>query len=81
MYVKLGNIKRLVEYVTFQQKKKIGNVVYENEKIKINGEITINFDHALDIRQNIVFEDIQLHKDWYTLPEDYEKIKKVLEDM
>lgn len=74
MYIRIGNEKRLVQYVEFLD----GDVF---NLIRINNEITISKDCALDINGYKMYKVLQLHKDWYYLPQDYEKIKKVLWDM
>lgn len=74
MYIRIGNKKILVQYVEFLD----GDIF---NLIKINNEISINKDWALDINKEKMYQVVQLHKDWYHLPQDYEKIKKVLEDM
>lgn len=74
MYIRIGNEKRLVQYVEFLD----GDVF---NLIRINNEITISKDCALDINGYKMYKVLQLHKDWYHLPQDYEKIKKVIEDM
>lgn len=74
MYIRIGNKKILVQYVEFLD----GDIF---NLIRINNEISINKDWALDINKEKMYQVIQLHKDWYHLPQDYEKIKKVLEDM
>lgn len=74
MYIRIGDKKILVQYVEFLD----GDIF---NLIRINNEISINKDWALDINKDKMYQVVQLHKDWYYLPQDYEKIKKVLEDM
>ncbi|WP_297638621.1 hypothetical protein [uncultured Clostridium sp.] len=82
MYIRVGNRKILVNHVEFiPEKTLIGSIKTDNE-IKINNEILIAKTYARDIRQiDILHTTIQLHKDWYEIPYDFDKIKKVLEDM
>lgn len=37
--------------------------------------------YVLDIRTKERFQEIEVHKEVYKLPEDFKKIEKILEDM
>lgn len=82
MYIRVGNRKILVNHVEFIPEKTLIGQIKTDYEIKINSEILIAKTYARDIRQmDLLYKDIQLHKDWYEIPYDFEKIKKILEDM
>lgn len=81
MYIRVGNRKILVNHVEFIPEKTLIGSIKTDYEIKINSEILIAKTYARDIKQDGFYKTIQLHKDWYEIPYDFDKIKKVLEDM
>lgn len=70
MYMKIGDEKILIIYCKFGK-----------EKVIINKRFEISKEGVKDLKTKKVYKDVQLHKEWYKLPEDFDRINYILEQM
>lgn len=70
MYMKVNDEKVLIIYCKFGR-----------GKVTVNKRFEISKEGVKDLKTKKVYKELQLHREYYTLPTDFEKVEIILENM